>query len=69
MQIILNREECEVILDALITELEEMKNELKFDQEVGRDLSVKLDFEYIEKIEQLIKRFEPYLSYSKSSKD
>ncbi len=61
MQIILSSEECEVLLDALITELKEMKQELKFDQEVGRDLSVKLDFEYIEKIEQLIKKVEPYV--------
>ena len=61
MQITLNREECDTILDALNTELEEIKKELKFDQGVGRDLSVKLDLEYIEKIEQLKKRFEPYV--------
>ncbi len=62
MQIILSSEECEVIYDALITELEEMTDKLKFDESVGRELSVKLDKEYIEKIEQLIYRFKPYYS-------
>ncbi len=61
MQIILSSEECEVICDALVTELEEMTKELKFDERVGRELSVKLDKEYIEKIEQLMERFGPYV--------
>ena len=62
MQIILDKDECEVIYDALVTELEEMTKKLKFDESVGRELSVKLDKEYIEKIEQLIYRFKPYYS-------
>ena len=59
MQIILTQEECEIIHDALIREHREMCEELKIDARLGIDIRHLNETLY--KIEQLMKRFEPYL--------
>jgi len=59
MQIILTQEECQIIHEALITEHREMCEELKRDARLGRDIRHLNEMLY--KIEQLMKRFEPYL--------
>ena len=61
MQIILTKEECEIIHEALITETDLYKNELYYDERRGLHDAVKHDKEMLYKIEQLMKRFEPYL--------
>ena len=59
MQIILSREEIQVINDALLTEKKEAQRDYIADERRGRDL--KYVNKRIEKINALMKRFEPYI--------
>ena len=58
MQIILNREECTTIYEALITEIAEAKEDLEKDKKKGK-LTV-FSQDRLDKIRFLKLRFEPY---------
>ena len=58
MQIILDKKECFIIYEALLTEITEQTKEMRLSEFKGRG---EHESKYIEEISSLIKRFTPYV--------
>lgn len=59
MQIILSKNECEIIYESMLTEITEQTVQNKLDDRRGR--SVEYGTKRFNELEELIKRFKPYV--------